>query len=103
MVQVVHSYNLLTQYTLYMVRVSADFNAPNKEQVFEFMDKAILNAGVNLIDTVSDGSLNRSYIMFIVYMIVAVSRVLHIIELQFIYSRQNNIQYPVMATRVILN
>ena len=55
MVQVVHSYNLLTQYTLYMVRVSADFNAPNKEQVFEFMDKAILNAGVNLIDTVSDG------------------------------------------------
>ena len=57
MVQVVHSYNLLTQYTLYMVRVSADFNAPNKEQVFEFMDKAILNAGVNLIDTVSDGSL----------------------------------------------
>ena len=40
-----------------MNRVSADFNAPNKEQVFEFMDKAILNAGVNLIDTVSDGSL----------------------------------------------
>ena len=37
-----------------MNRVSADFNAPNKEQVFEFMDKAILNAGVNLIDTVSD-------------------------------------------------
>ena len=35
-------------------RVSTDLNAPNKDQVFEFMDKAILNAGVNLIDTVSD-------------------------------------------------
>ncbi len=33
-------------------RVSTDFNAPNKEQVFEFMDKAILDSGVNLIDTV---------------------------------------------------
>lgn len=33
--------------------VSTDFNAPNKEQVFEFMDKAILGSGVNLIDTVS--------------------------------------------------
>ncbi|KAL9187566.1 hypothetical protein ACHAXT_001669 [Thalassiosira profunda] len=31
--------------------VSTDFNAPNKEQVFDFMDKAILNSGVNLIDT----------------------------------------------------
>lgn len=31
--------------------VSADFNAPNKDQVFEFMDKAILKSGVNLIDT----------------------------------------------------
>lgn len=36
-----------------MNRVSADFNAPNKDEVFEFMDKAILKSGVNLIDTVS--------------------------------------------------
>lgn len=34
-------------------RVSADFNAPNKDEVFKFMDKAILDSGVNLIDTVS--------------------------------------------------
>ena len=33
--------------------VSSDFNAPNKDQVFEFMDKAVLKYGVNLIDTVS--------------------------------------------------
>eukprot|EP00956_Cyclotella_meneghiniana_P002424 scaffold2730_cov89-Cyclotella_meneghiniana.AAC.2 len=32
-------------------RVSADFNAPNKEQVFEFLDTAIIKHGVNLIDT----------------------------------------------------
>ncbi len=32
-------------------RVSADFNAPNKEEVFSFMDYAILDHGVNLIDT----------------------------------------------------
>jgi len=31
--------------------VSADFNAPDEEQVFAFMDKAILQGGVNLIDT----------------------------------------------------
>jgi len=31
--------------------VSADFNAPNKDQVFDFMDTAILKNGVNLIDT----------------------------------------------------
>ena len=37
----------------HMNRVSADFNAPNKDEVFEFMDKAILKSGVNLIDTVS--------------------------------------------------
>ena len=34
-------------------RVSTDFNAPDKEQVFKFMDKAVLESGVNLIDTVS--------------------------------------------------
>ena len=34
-------------------RLSTDFNAPSKDQVFEFMDKAILKSGVNLIDTVS--------------------------------------------------
>ena len=33
------------------IRVSADFNAPNKEQIYEFMDTAILKHGVNLIDT----------------------------------------------------
>ena len=32
-------------------RVSADFNAPNKDQVFEFLDTAIMKHGVNLIDT----------------------------------------------------
>lgn len=43
--------------------VSTDFNAPNKEQVFKFMDKAMLDSGVNLIDTAeqypipSDGKL----------------------------------------------
>ena len=37
-----------------MNRVSSDFNAPNKDEVFEFMDKAILKSGVNLIDTVSE-------------------------------------------------
>eukprot|EP00571_Detonula_confervacea_P010770 CAMPEP_0172297266 /NCGR_PEP_ID=MMETSP1058-20130122/353_1 /TAXON_ID=83371 /ORGANISM="Detonula confervacea, Strain CCMP 353" /LENGTH=498 /DNA_ID=CAMNT_0013006395 /DNA_START=131 /DNA_END=1630 /DNA_ORIENTATION=+ len=31
--------------------ISSDFNAPNKDEVFEFMDKAILKSGVNLIDT----------------------------------------------------
>jgi len=31
--------------------VSADFNAPDKDQIFQFMDKAILKSGVNLIDT----------------------------------------------------
>jgi Aldo/keto reductase family len=31
--------------------VSTDFNAPDQEQCFAFMDKAILNVGVNLIDT----------------------------------------------------
>jgi len=31
--------------------VSKDFNAPNKEDVFSFMDYAILDNGVNLIDT----------------------------------------------------
>jgi hypothetical protein len=36
-----------------MHRVSSDFNAPDKEQVFKFMDKAVLESGVNLIDTVS--------------------------------------------------
>ena len=36
-----------------MLRVSSDFNAPDKEQVFKFMDKAVLESGVNLIDTVS--------------------------------------------------
>ena len=36
-----------------MNRISSDFNAPNKDEVFEFMDKAILKSGVNLIDTVS--------------------------------------------------
>ena len=36
-----------------MLRVSSDFNAPGKEQVFKFMDKAVLESGVNLIDTVS--------------------------------------------------
>ena len=98
MVQVVHSYNLLTQYTLYMVRVSADFNAPNKEQVFEFMDKAILNAGVNLIDTVSDGSLFGVCISILCCtsnMIFADT--LFNNSMQCIYYRQNNIQYPVMA------
>ena len=30
--------------------VSADFNAPNKELCYEFMDEAILKRGVNLID-----------------------------------------------------
>ena len=69
-----------------MNRVSADFNAPNKEQVFEFMDKAILNAGVNLIDTVSDGSLNRSYIMFIVYDFCRVTSLTYIIELHYLYN-----------------
>ena len=34
-------------------RLSTDFNAPSKDKVFEFMDKAILKSGVNLIDTVS--------------------------------------------------
>jgi hypothetical protein len=33
------------------VRVSADFNAPNEEACFQFMDEAIMNSGVNLIDT----------------------------------------------------
>ena len=36
-----------------MLRVSSDFNAPDKEQVFKFMDKAVLESCVNLIDTVS--------------------------------------------------
>ena len=36
-----------------MPRVSSDFNAPDKEQVFKFMDKAVLESGVNLVDTVS--------------------------------------------------
>lgn len=31
--------------------VSTDFNAPNKELCFQFMDEAILEQGVNLIDT----------------------------------------------------
>lgn len=31
--------------------VSTDFNAPNEELCFEFMDQAILKGGVNLIDT----------------------------------------------------
>lgn len=31
--------------------VSADFNAPDKDTIFEFMDKAILHGGVNLLDT----------------------------------------------------
>ena len=31
--------------------VSADFNSPTKEEIYQFMDKAILNCGVNLIDT----------------------------------------------------
>ena len=31
--------------------VSTDFNAPNKELCYEFMDEAILKRGVNLIDT----------------------------------------------------
>lgn len=31
--------------------VSTDFNAPNEETCFEFMDQAILKGGVNLIDT----------------------------------------------------
>jgi aryl-alcohol dehydrogenase-like predicted oxidoreductase len=31
--------------------VSTDFNAPSKEEVFGFMDYAILDHGVNLIDT----------------------------------------------------
>ena len=32
-------------------RVSEDFNAPQEEECFEFMDEAILKGGVNLIDT----------------------------------------------------
>lgn len=40
-------------------RVSTDFNAPDKDEVFKFMDKAVLESGVNLIDTVS-GSTRRS-------------------------------------------
>lgn len=45
--------------------VSTDFNAPSQERCFEFMDQAILNGGVNLIDTAeqypipSDGSRAR--------------------------------------------
>ena len=31
--------------------VSADFNSPSKEEIYQFMDKAILSCGVNLIDT----------------------------------------------------
>mmetsp|Transcript_4454 Transcript_4454/g.5778 ORF Transcript_4454/g.5778 Transcript_4454/m.5778 type:complete len:464 (+) Transcript_4454:129-1520(+) len=31
--------------------VSDDFNAPNEEECFQFMDEAILKSGVNLIDT----------------------------------------------------
>ena len=31
--------------------VSADFNAPNKDLCYEFMDEAILKRGINLIDT----------------------------------------------------
>lgn len=31
--------------------VSADFNAPNKDLCYQFMDEAILKRGVNLIDT----------------------------------------------------
>jgi len=31
--------------------VSTDFNAPNEEMCFEFMDQAILKGGVNLLDT----------------------------------------------------
>ncbi len=31
--------------------VSSDFNAPNKDDIFKFMDYAILDNGVNLIDT----------------------------------------------------
>ena len=34
--------------------VSADFNAPDEGQVFSFMDKAILQGGVNLIDTAGE-------------------------------------------------
>lgn len=31
--------------------VSEDFNAPNEQLCFDFMDRAILSSGVNLIDT----------------------------------------------------
>ena len=31
--------------------VSTDFNAPDKQECFRFMDRAILDGGVNLIDT----------------------------------------------------
>jgi aryl-alcohol dehydrogenase-like predicted oxidoreductase len=41
--------HVLCVFVLY--RVSADYNAPNKDQVFQFMDTAILKHGVNLIDT----------------------------------------------------
>ena len=31
--------------------ISSDFNAPEKDEIFKFMDYAILDHGVNLIDT----------------------------------------------------
>lgn len=31
--------------------MSDDFNAPSEEECFKFMDEAILNSGVNLLDT----------------------------------------------------
>ena len=36
---------------LLMIQVSTDFNAPDQELCYEFMDEAILKRGVNLIDT----------------------------------------------------
>jgi len=50
----------------FLSRVSSDFNAPTEDECFAFMDEAILQGGVNLIDTAeqypipSGGARNRN-------------------------------------------
>ena len=67
----IHGVLIFTSFSSYahlILRVSSDFNAPNKEQVFEFMDKAILNSGVNLIDTVSwENAISSSILYFFLF------------------------------------
>ena len=45
----------------YVSRGSTDYNAPTENKCFDFMDKAILGGGVNLIDTAEQYPIPTGY------------------------------------------